>query len=83
MPTYNLIESSYNYSKISWILCKYCRHDPALDDNNDIIDFTVANSITNLFKIEEEVVGQTGNNGTANVEIMIPLKYLSNFWRSP
>ena len=73
MPTYNLIESSYNYSKISWILWKYCRHDPALDDNNDIIDFTVANSITNLFKIEEE----------ANVEIMIPLKYLSNFWRSP
>ena len=83
MATYNLTECSYNYSKIYCILWKYCRHDLVLDDNNDIIDFTVANSITNLFKIEEEVVGQTGNNGTANVEIMIPLKYLSNFWRSP
>ena len=26
--------------------------------------------------------GQTGYNGTKNVEIMVPLKYLSNFWRT-
>ena len=25
---------------------------------------------------------QTGNNGTKNVEIMVPLKYLSDFWRT-
>ena len=25
---------------------------------------------------------KTGNNGTKNVEIMVPLKYLSNFWRT-
>ena len=28
------------------------------------------------------MTGQTGNNGTKNVEIMVPLKYLSNFWRT-
>ena len=28
------------------------------------------------------LAGQTGDNGTKNVEIMVPLKYLSNFWRS-
>ena len=25
---------------------------------------------------------QTANNGTKNVEIMVPLKYLRNFWRT-
>ena len=28
------------------------------------------------------MTGQTGDNGTKNVEIMVPLKYLSNFWRT-
>ena len=28
------------------------------------------------------MTGQTGNNGTKNIEIMAPLKYLSNFWRT-
>ena len=27
-------------------------------------------------------MGQTGNDGSKDVEIMVPLKYLSNFWRS-
>lgn len=26
--------------------------------------------------------GQTGNNGTKNVEIMVVVNYLSNFWRT-
>ena len=25
---------------------------------------------------------ETGDNGTKNVEIMVPLKYLSDFWRA-
>ena len=28
-----------------------------------------------------KITGQTNNNGQINVEIMVPLKYLSNFWR--
>ena len=28
------------------------------------------------------MTGQTGDDGTKNVEVMVPLKYLSYFWRS-
>ena len=28
------------------------------------------------------MTGQTGDNGTKNVEIMVPLKYLINFWKT-
>ena len=28
------------------------------------------------------MTGQTGDDGTKNVELMVPLKYLSNFWRT-
>ena len=34
-----------------------------------------------LFKIREKRRGQTGKNGTKDVKIIVPLKYLSNFWR--
>ena len=33
------------------------------------------------FKSKQKVTGQTGNNVTKDVQIMVPLKYLSNFWR--
>ena len=29
-----------------------------------------------------KLTGKAGDNGTKNVEIMVPLKYLSNFWRT-
>ena len=28
------------------------------------------------------MTGQTGDDGTRNVEIIVPLKYLNNFWRT-
>ena len=28
------------------------------------------------------MMGQTGNDGTKNAEIIVPIKYLSNFWRT-
>ena len=43
-------------------------------------NFIVANVITYTFKIKEKITGQTGNDCTKDVEIMVPLKYLSNFW---
>ena len=30
--------------------------------------------------IKVKLTGQTGDNGTKNVEIMVSLKHLSNFW---
>ena len=34
------------------------------------------------FKFKQKITGETGNGGTKNVDIMVPLKYLSNFWRT-
>ena len=83
MPMYNLIGYSDNYSKASGTLWQYCRDEPAINvANGNIVDFNAVNATTNLFKIKEEITGKTGNNGTRNVEIMVALKYLSNFWRT-
>ena len=30
----------------------------------------------------KKTTGETGNDGTKDVEIMVRLKYLSNFWRT-
>ena len=72
MPMYNLIEYSGNYAKTSEILWQYYRDEP--NDN-------LANSESFKFKVKI-----TGKNPAAhndkNVEIMVPLKYLSNFWRT-
>ena len=38
---------------------------------------------TDSFKFKTKVTGQIGNNERIdNVEVMVPLKYLSNFWRT-
>ena len=81
MPLYNLIEYSDNYSKTSGSLWQYCKDIPAVNDNNSIVNFT-GNNLTDSFNFEVEMTGQTGNGGTKNVEIVVPLKYLSNFWRT-
>ena len=81
IPIYNLIEYSDNYLKKSGILWQYSRVEPALADDT-IADFTADNANTNSFKIKQKTTGQTGKNGTKNKTIMIPLTYLSNFWRT-
>ena len=35
-----------------------------------------------LFKFEQKIKGSTGNDGTKDAQIMVPLKYLSNIWRT-
>ena len=80
MPIYNLIEYSDNYSKTSRNLCQYCRDMPIVNSNGDIVEFNEANA-TDLFNFKEKVTGQTGDNGIKEVEIMVLLKYLSNFSR--
>ena len=81
MPMYNLIEYSDNYSKTSGSLCQYCKNIPAVDNNNAIVNFA-ENNLTDSFNFKEKMTGQTGDNGRKNVEIMVPLKYLNNFWRT-
>ena len=81
MPMYNLIEYSDNYAKTSGSLWQYCKYIPARNANYVIADFTGGNT-TDSFNFKAKITGQTENDGTKNVEIMVPLKYLSNFWRT-
>ena len=81
MPMHNLIEYSDNYSDTSGSLWQFKRDEvPA---NN--VGLTINNSQS--FKYKAAVVGKTANhnNGKSSVKdtkIVVPLKYLSNFWRS-
>ena len=81
MPIYNLIEYSDNYSKTSGSLWQYCKEIPAVNDDGDIVDFNGANA-TDSFNFKTKITGQTNDDGIINVEIMVPLKYQSNFWRT-
>ena len=72
MPMYNLIEYSNNYAKTSGPLWQYYRDEP----NNNLAD-------SESFKFKVEITGKTPNDDNEkDVEIMVPLKYLSNFWRT-
>ena len=81
MPMYNLIEYSDNYAKTRGSLWQYYKDIPARNANNEIIIFA-ENNATDSFKFKAKITGQTGNDGTKDVEIIVPLKYLSNFWRT-
>ena len=72
MPMYNLIEYSDNYSKTSGSLWQYYKDDP----NDNMAD-------SESFKYKVKITGKTPDDGnTNNVEIIVPLKYLSTFWRT-
>ena len=81
MPMYNLKEYSDNYSKTSGSLWQYCRDIAAVNNNDDIVEFNGTNA-TDSLNFKAKITGRTGDNGTKEVEIMFPLKYLSNFWRT-
>ena len=72
MPMYNLIEYGDTYSKTSASLWQYYR-----DESND----NLADSES--FKSKIKTTGKTPVAGNEkDVEIMVPLKYLSNIWRN-
>ena len=77
MPMYNLIEYSDNYSDTSGSLWNFKRDE--IINNADVTNDNNAPS----FKHKASIIGNTENNGTKNrAKIAVPLKYLSNFWRS-
>ena len=73
MPMYNLIEYSDNYSKTSGSLWQYYKDDP----NDNITQ-------SESFKSKIKITGKTtaAANTKEDVEIIVLLKYLSNFWRT-
>ena len=72
MLLYNLLEYSDNYAKTSGSLWQYYRDEP----NENQEDFE-------SFKSKIKITGKSLAAGNEkDVEIMVPLKYLSNFWRT-
>ena len=81
MPMYNLIEYSDNYSDTLGSLWHFKRDDVPTDN----ADLSTDNS--HSFKYQAALVGKTenaaadGKRFVKNTKIVVPLKYLSNFWR--
>ena len=93
MYMYNLLEYSENYRKTIGSLYNYYR-DELTNDNNDN-NFDNRNVVNSeAFKYKNKIIGNTYNvnagaqgydankNGTQEVELAIPLKYLVNSWRA-
>ena len=81
MPMYNLSEYSKNYRKTIGSLYNYYRDELSDDaDNNQFNNIKVVNS--NTFKYKNKIIDNRNNQGTKDIELAIPLKYLGNFWRA-
>ena len=81
MPMYNLIEYSDNYQDSSSTLYQYKRDEPP--EANAINDLTTDTSSS--FKYKVELLGNPvldGNIAKRSVKVVVPLKCLSNFFRS-
>ena len=80
MPIYNLIEYSGNYSDTSGSLWDFKRDE--IVNNANVTNDDNAPS----FKYKANLIGNTvadgANRKKEGVKIAVPLKYLSNFWRS-
>ena len=82
MPMHDLIEYRDNCSKASGSLWQYSKDTPAVDNNDITITFDEAKA-TDSFNSKAKITGQSDDDGEIdNVEIMVMLKYLSNFWRT-
>ena len=78
MPMYNLLEYSDNYADSSGSLWQFKRHELNVAKNPDV---TTANSLS--FKYKSSLFEKPAATGVLNsVIIAVPLKYLSNFFRS-
>ena len=80
MPMYNFIEYSDNYQDSPAALYQYKRDEPPADIANNL-----ATNISSSFKYKVDLLGNpavVNNVARRNVKVVVPLKYLSNFFRS-
>ena len=80
---YNLLECSNNYRKTTGSLWNYYIDEPSsgIDDHN--ITHSILKPESFDYKANFMENGVTHNNLTKNdVKVVVPLKHLSNFWRS-
>ena len=86
MPMDNLIEFSKNYRKATGSLWNYYRDERNsgfdINNNRDKINYSIKDSESFNYKISIAGKLENGNEEKDGVKIVVPLKYLSNFWRT-
>ena len=87
MPMYNLLDYSENCYMTLGSLWDYYRNETNHDENETDGHGNKVNNNkstkTRSFKYKTKIIGNTPNNASRlNAELAVPLKYLSNFWRS-
>ena len=87
VPVYNLLEYSDNWFKTSGNLWNYYRDETndSANENRDANNYRINNNKTvtsKSFKYKTKNTGRTrDNDNRLNAEVVVPLRYLSNFWR--
>ena len=82
MTMYNFLECSKNYRKTTGSFSNHYRNEPnsGLGSDNNNVNYSVKDSKS--FDYKTSITGKLeGNNTEKEVEIVLPLKHLSNFWR--
>ena len=81
---YNLLEYSRNYPKVSGTLWNYYRDEPnsCLSGDYNNINYSIKYSKSFNYKTSITETLEGNNLGKEDVEIAVPLKYLSHFWRT-
>ena len=84
MPMYNLLEYSDNHSDTSGRLWQFKRDGQPIGNNGGFINLTANNSLSFKYKANliDDTVADGANRKKEDAKIAVPLKYLSNFWRS-
>ena len=94
MRMYNLLEFSKKYRKTTGSWWNYYRDEPSNPLSSNSESFEYKTSITgNTYNVDEKITDDDGNEvdnpkydankvGKNETEVVIPLKHLSNFWRT-
>ena len=79
----NLLEYSKNYKKTTGSFWNYYRNEPnsGIGGENNSVNYSIKDSKS--FDYKTSITGKLeGSNTEKEVEIVMPLKYSSNFWRA-
>ena len=83
MPMYNLIEYNKNYKKATGSFWNCYRDQPNIDvgGENNNVNYPMKDS--KFFAYKTSITGKLeGINTAKDVDVVMPLKHFSNFWRT-
>ena len=82
---YNLIEYSDNYADSFGSLYQFKREEYPMNDAGNPLNVALDNSTSFNYKtnlLEKSTDADSNDRSLKNAKILVPLKYLSNFFRS-